>query len=128
MQNEILTPSLKAIGEPISHELGAKMVKDFQDQNPNETKGHFVGSEILQRLLSQPDCTGIRIYNAVNELGNKTLVLVGIGSDNKEILEYKSVDDQGCIVNIKGLVVDRVTDLPKTGRDSSSTSSWSSYL
>ncbi|GAO45701.1 hypothetical protein [Flavihumibacter petaseus] len=127
IQQEILSPSLKAIGEEISHELGAKMVKDFQDQNTNSTPWYLIGSDIILKVLSQPDCAGIRFYNAINELGETTLVYVGVDSEGKDLLEYSNVTEVGEIVKAQGIVADRVQP-PGGTKGTSSTTSWYSSL
>ena len=107
MQNEILNTSLAAVGEDIGPELGAKMVKDFQDMYPNENPWVFTGKDILQKILTQPDCQGIRFYNAIDELGQKTLVSVGIDSEGEIISNYSTISLNGQMVKESGIVADR---------------------
>ncbi len=120
MQNKILNTSLAAVGEDIGPELGAKMVKDFQDNFPNEIPYLFEGRDILMKVLQQPDCQGIRFYHALNELGQKTLVLVGINSNDEIISEYTTVTPEGVIKRERGIVADR-TEPPKTGPKTTTT-------
>src|SRR5688572_18373456 len=96
------TNNLSIIGEEINHELGAKMVKDFQDANPHEEIGNYIGREILEKILNQPDCMGIRFYNAINEKGRKTLVYVGVDSNDELISEYIGVNKAGELTKEKG--------------------------
>ncbi len=109
MQNEILNTSLAAVGEDIGPELGAKMVKDFQDKFPNEIKWNFTGKKILNKILSQPDCQGIRFYSALDEAGNKTLVMVGIDSNEEIINDFSTISTEGVIEKNRGIVADRFT-------------------
>ena|SRR5581483_11245726 len=104
---QTLTKSLAAIGEEISHELGNKMVNDYQKAFPNDIPAHQIGRNILESILAQPGCVGIRFYNAVNELGQKTLVYIGINQNNDIIAEYVTVNSVGEIVKEKGIVADR---------------------
>lgn len=129
MQHEILTPSLEAVGEQISQELGAKMVKDFQDQFPNESKWSFIGVNILNEIMAQPDCVGIRFYNALNEQNEKTLVYVGVNSKNEVIAEYTTLDLDGRLENRQGIVADRIGK-PKSRDEetATTTASWVSLL
>ncbi len=111
MQTELLQKNLSLVGEEISHELGAQMVKDYQVANPTDVKAYFIGRNILEQLLAQPGCVGIRFYNAYNEEGNKTLVYVGVDETGKSIFEYTVVNGQGNITTQKAMVADRaVTD------------------
>jgi hypothetical protein len=111
IQNKIENKHLAQIGEEISHELGAKMVKDYQDAFEGDVSGYQIGKNIIQEILSQPGCVGIRFYNALNEVGQKTLVYVGVDENNNNIYEYSIVNGQGAIKLVDGIVADR-TFLP----------------
>lgn len=114
MLQEINAPNtLTTVGEEISHELGAKMVKDFHIQNPTEEIGNYIGRSILESILAQPDCVGIRFYNAINETGRKTLVYVGVDSNEQVITEYISINAAGELTKEKGIVADRASVPPK---------------
>jgi hypothetical protein len=99
--------ALETVGEEIGQELGMKMVKDFQEANPQEISGYFIGRNIIDRILDQPGCTGIRFYLGLNELGEKTLVYVGVDSMNQIIREYKIIDNSGKLETRQGIVADR---------------------
>lgn len=70
--------TLSSVGEEIPFDLGMKMIKDYEDIH-NRTIGHFIGRNILLRILEQTDCQGINFFEALN--GNKeTLVYIGVDS------------------------------------------------
>jgi hypothetical protein len=50
-------------------------------------KAHLFGREIFEQLLSQNACVGIRIYYALDELGQKKLILVGVDGDGNDMEE-----------------------------------------
>ena len=108
MQNVLLTKNVAAMGEEISHDLGAKLVKDFQDANPTDVTCYNVGKTVLEQILAQPGCSGIRFYNALNEEGNKTLVYVGINEQGENIVEYNVINSTGQLAAQKAIVADRV--------------------
>jgi hypothetical protein len=108
MQKETLLQNLAAVGEEIGQELGAKFVKDFQDAHPEEIPGYFIGRNIIDQMLAQPDCVGIRFYNALNEAGQKTLVYVSIDSKNNIIKEITSINEFGKLETKPGITADRV--------------------
>lgn len=120
LKNEILTPSLETIGEEIGQELGAKMVKDFQDANPNDTNAYFIGRNIIDQILAQPGCVGVRFYMGLNEVGEKTLVYVGVDSNDHIINEYKVIGNDGKLSTKPGIVADR-----SNTRDSTTSTTWS---
>jgi hypothetical protein len=99
----------QAIGEEISHELGAKMIKDHHDKNvTGESKSYIIGRTIIDQMLSQPGCVGLRIFDAINENGDKTLVYVGIDSKGNNLLEFTSVNNHGKIVVTEGMIGDKI--------------------
>jgi hypothetical protein len=108
MQTELLQKDLTRVGEEISHELGAQMVKDYQVANPTDVKAYFIGRNIVDQLLAQPGCVGIRFYNAYNEVGAKTLVYVGVDEFGKTIAEHTVVNNDGSLGTKKAIVADRV--------------------
>ena len=74
-------------GGPITIEQGADLTANYRAKNPNSRKGHFYGRDILQRLLDQEGCMGIRIYYGIDENDEKELVLVGAQENEDDMLE-----------------------------------------
>ena len=95
------------IGEQISHELAAKMVKNHYDKNSDESKSYVIGKTIIDQILAQPGCVAVRFFDAINENGIKTLVYVGIDSNGKNLLEITTVNDQGKLAVTEGMSADR---------------------
>lgn len=95
-----------ASGENIGYELGAKMIKDHFDtfQMPGS---QFVGRNILEQILAQPGCVGIKIYNAKNEKGERTYVITGTDQNGKDILQITAVNPEGILEKSEGIVADR---------------------
>ncbi len=85
-------------GDAISLALGSAMTAAYRTANPGAIKAHFFGSTILNTILAQQDCVGIRIYYALNEIGVKQLVLVGVNANG---------DDQTA-----GIIADRSEPCP----------------
>ena len=100
--------NLSQVGEEIGLELGKQMVKSYQETNPTDVKSYMVGREIIEGILAQPGCVGIRMYNALNEAGEKTLVYVGVDGTGNSIIEFSVVNIDGKIETNKGIVADRV--------------------
>ncbi len=96
------------VGEQISHELGAKMIKDHHDKFAGQGEfSYVVGNEILKEMMKQPGCVGFRFFNALNEEGKETMVYVGIDSSGNNLLEITSVNDMGKLAVTEGMVGDR---------------------
>ncbi|MGL6268923.1 MAG: hypothetical protein ACRC2O_13415, partial [Chitinophagaceae bacterium] len=91
------------VGEHIGYELGAKMIKDYYDKY-QEAGSQFVGRNILDQILAQPGCMGIKIFKALNEAGEKTYVLTGVDQDGQVMLEVTAVNPNGEIKKTEGIV------------------------
>jgi hypothetical protein len=114
MQTELLTKrNIATIGEEITRESGAQMIKDYHQAHPTDVKSYIIGKDIINQVLAQPGCAGIQFYNAINEDGQKTLVYVGLDANGKPLMSYKSVNNQGILAEEKGIVADKV--LPQDG-------------
>ena len=107
-KNQTLAKPVAAIGEEIGYDLGKQMVNDYQTANPTDVTFYEIGRNILDQVLAQPGCAGIRFYNAYNEMGQKTLVYVGLNKDGKAILEYTVINNEGVLESNKGIVADRI--------------------
>jgi DhnA family fructose-bisphosphate aldolase class Ia len=94
------------VGEHIGYELGAKMIKDYYDKF-QEGGSQFVGRNILDQILAQPGCIGIKIFKALNEVGEKTYVLTGVDQEGQEMLEVTAVNPDGEMKKTEGIVADR---------------------
>ena len=111
VKNQTLAKPVSAIGEEIGLELGQQMVLDYQAANQNDVHFYEIGRNILDMILAQPTCAGIRFYNAFNEAGEKTLVYVGLNNSGKAIFEFTCINNEGMLETNKGIVADRI----KTG-------------
>lgn len=108
MKNQLLaSKKVASIGEEIGLELGSQFIKDYQVANPSDVQYYVIGRDIIDEILAQPGCVGLRFYNAYNELGQKTLVYVGLNVDGKAIIEYTCVNNDGSLESSKGIVADR---------------------
>jgi hypothetical protein len=74
------------IGDPIDLETARQWAGNYRDKNPDGTRGHFFGSEIIQQILSESGCVGIRIYYAFDEKGEKKLLIVGVDGEGNNLL------------------------------------------
>src|SRR5688572_26383311 len=95
MQTELLTKRISTVGEEIPHELGAKMIKDYQKANPAGNHSYIIGQDIICQILAQPGCVGLKVYDALNDSGKKTLVCVGLDNNGKAILNYTIISPKG---------------------------------
>ncbi len=112
------------LGEDIGYEAGAKMIKNWFDQNPDDVLAYFTGRNIIENVLAQPGCVGIRMFNAINDLGIKQLVMVGVDKNGNNILEFTTTGDNGEIIKKKGIVADRSALCPPSCGEGSGGGGW----
>ena len=94
------------VGEHIGYDLGVKMVKDYFDKY-QEGGAQFIGKNILNQILEQPNCVGINVYKALNEQVEKTYVIVGMDKEASPILNFTAVNQNGELNKKEGIVADR---------------------
>jgi hypothetical protein len=70
-------------GASMPEALIKKWIQKHQDHHI--VKGHFFGRDIINKILGQPGCMGIRIYHAINDNAEKTLVLIGADDRGKDM-------------------------------------------
>jgi len=97
-----------SVGAEIGIELGAQFISAYRKANPSDVTSYYVGRNILEQVLAQPGCVGLRFYNAYNEAGEKTLVYVGVTAEGADMLSVTTVNTQGQLEAEKGIVADRI--------------------
>lgn len=86
-------------GAVITLAEGAEMTANYRATiNVGETIGHAVGKNLVNAILNQTGCMGIRLYYAINNKGVKQLVLVGVNSDGDDMYQ--------------GIIVDKIPNCP----------------
>jgi Na+-translocating ferredoxin:NAD+ oxidoreductase RnfC subunit len=82
-------------GEEWDLELSMNWTKNHRERHPNEPHSHFFGKEILEKILSQPGCVGLRFHNAHSKAHNETggerhLIITGATCDGHDMLNTAS--------------------------------------
>lgn len=78
-------PLSKDIGKPMPPDQAKKWIRNFQEQNPGAMKACFFGADILEKILRQDSCIGIRVYNAIDDKGSAAFVIVGAKENGNNI-------------------------------------------
>lgn len=73
-------------GKDIGYEAGAKMVKRHFDQNPDDAVAHFIGRNIIEKILAQPGCIGLRLFTGLDEMGIRKPIFIGVDKAGNNIL------------------------------------------
>lgn len=84
-------------GAAININDAAALTANHRRTNPATTNAHFVGRDLIEQILAQSDCQGLRIYYGLDEKGERELVIVGADSNENDQL---------------GLIVDRCAKCP----------------
>jgi len=82
-----------AEGESIDHHLAGQWTRNYREANPGEIQGHFFGHKILESILKQKGCFGIRMYYALDDDKNRHLVLVGVDKDGNDMIKGRTAAD-----------------------------------
>ena len=78
--------------EQIPLDLAARWTRNFREKHPGETKAHFFGRNLVQKILDQEGCMGIRLFYALDDDSQKQLVMVGADADANNQEEGVIVD------------------------------------
>jgi hypothetical protein len=71
----------------ISLSEAADYTKNYRSSVPaGSTIAHFFGKEMLEDLLKQTGCVGIRAYYGQEDNGFKNLILVGVTADQNDMV------------------------------------------
>ena len=73
-------------GSSITLTDGAALTAAHRTANPNDRLGHFMGKDILNSILAQSGCMGIRVYNGLDTRGNRELVFVGVDANENDMV------------------------------------------
>lgn len=74
-------------GAPIELELAKTWTSNYRKQFTGTIKALFFGKDILQNIMNQEGCMGIRFYNALDEAGMQKLVIVGANAAGEDMCD-----------------------------------------
>lgn len=88
-------------GGAISLKEAKNWTKNYRDEaasTPEEkvrkkARAHYFDREVIDQILVQPGCAGIRMYYALNDEKEQQLILVGVNADGKDQLP-EEMDDK----------------------------------
>lgn len=108
VQKELLTKTdYAAVGAEIPFETAVKFTKAYAETHTNENLSYHLGRNIIELILAQPGCVGMRFYYGYNNEGQKTLVYVGIDADGNDLIKQTMVTENGVMMSSEeGIVAD----------------------
>ncbi len=57
----------------------------YRKAKPNGIKAHFFGRNIIERILAQPGCVGIRCYYSLDANNVQQLIMVGADTSENDL-------------------------------------------
>lgn len=72
-------------GHSINLADAARFTAAYRDTKGDDFLAGYFGKGAIQGILDQQGCVGLRIYNAIDDNNKRTLVVVGVTVDNKDI-------------------------------------------
>lgn len=66
-------------------EEAARWTAKYRRENPGAITAHFFGKDAIQEILNQDTCVGIRIYYALDDQGQKQLIIVGTDANENDL-------------------------------------------
>jgi len=61
--------------------------KNYRDKYPDRFISHYFGREILEKILAQDGCVGLRFYHALDERGKEHLIIAGTAANGEDQLQ-----------------------------------------
>jgi hypothetical protein len=70
----------------INLETASEWTENYRNnKGPNDPLAHFFGRAVIESILAQTDCVGIRIYYALDENGAKQMVISGVKANEDDL-------------------------------------------
>jgi|SRR6185312_11042614 len=108
-QKALLTKKdYSAVGGEISLETATEFTKTYADAHPNENLSYHLGRNIIEKILAQPGCVGMRFYYGYNNEGQKTLVYVGMDANGNDLVKQTMITENGVMMSEQGVVADLI--------------------
>lgn len=73
-------------GGRIDLSIARVWAQNYRNANPNGVRSHYFGRDVLDQILAQPGCKGIRITHALNDKQERQLLIVGVDAQGNSML------------------------------------------
>lgn len=68
----------------------SQWTKNYRDSvTPGTVIAHYFGKDFIQQIFAQSGCVGMRIYYALDEAGQKQLIITGVDSNGNDLYNGK---------------------------------------
>ena len=69
----------------ISRAKAAEFIQGWRKGREGGIRGGYMDREVLDKILAQPECRGVRYYHARHPEGRDTIVLVGVDAAGQDL-------------------------------------------
>ena len=73
-------------GSSISLSTASGMTASWRSNHSRDPKAIFIGRDLIDTILGQTDCQGIRVYFGEDAVGAMQIIMVGADSDENDII------------------------------------------
>lgn len=77
---------IDCVGGPIPLEKARKWNQNYRRMFAKDTTSHLFGRGVIEKILRQKNCAGIRIHYCIDDSGKKQLVLSGVDHNGNDQL------------------------------------------
>jgi len=75
----------KTDGGPIDQNKAKTWMKKYDDKHPDGIRAYFFGSDIIRKIIDNPEAVGMRIYFSYGDEDKLQTVLIGAREDGTNI-------------------------------------------
>jgi hypothetical protein len=89
-------------GDPLDLETAKRWTSNYRAINSTGVQAHYFGNEIIRQLLDRPGCVGIRMYYAIDDKGERKLLLIGVDAKGENLMPSangRSTEEEDPIVD-----------------------------
>lgn len=88
-----------ANGSIITLETGAKLTSNYRNAFSTDVRAVCFDKSLINDILIQDGCTGMRIYFGLDESNQHTAVIVGIDNNGDDMLDCIIDNGASCPIN-----------------------------
>jgi len=93
----------KKDGGPIDQGDATRWIEKYKAKNPDGIHAYFFGSDIIRKIIDNPDAVGMRVYYAYGDGDKSQMVLIGAREDGSNIWPTEGKDGGGGTVADNGM-------------------------
>lgn len=89
-------------GDEITKETALRWIDNYRAEHPRKVRAEFFGCELINKVLADKRCKGIRVHYAINDKGGHELLLMGADENGNNLWPTgveKDGDDGGKIID-----------------------------